>query len=245
MALGQQLREARERQGLTTSQVAAATRMKMQIVEAIEREDFGKIAAPIYGKGFIKLYAELVGADPRPLLREYVERLSDAAKTPSLVSEGTGKRPVVEPIHAGVAPLHPDESHVQLTSRENVETPAPSTPAGDEEMDLFSHAARAKPAAPSSAGTPPPPEEIEPAPSTPPPPVARGEPEVTLGDRLSEMNLWQSPIRAASLVIGLVLLILLVISTLSRCVVSPKHAQGSAHRAELQVVVQPPEPYFE
>ena len=36
MALGEQLRKARESLNLTTSQVAAATRMKVQIVEAIE-----------------------------------------------------------------------------------------------------------------------------------------------------------------------------------------------------------------
>ena len=64
MALGEQLREAAHAaRSLTASEVAAATRMKVQIVEAIEQEDFSKIAAPIYGKGFIKLYAEHVGLD--------------------------------------------------------------------------------------------------------------------------------------------------------------------------------------
>ena len=74
MALGQQLRAARLQRQLTTSQVAAATRMKIQMVEAIEREDFARIPAPIYGKGFIRLYAELVGLDPRPLIEEYLAR---------------------------------------------------------------------------------------------------------------------------------------------------------------------------
>ena len=83
MALGEQLREARRGKEQTQSQVAAATRMKVQIVEALEAENFACIPAPIYAKGFIRLYAEHVGLDPEPLIREYVETfVGDAA--PSL-----------------------------------------------------------------------------------------------------------------------------------------------------------------
>ena len=87
MALGETLREARLRKNLTSSQVAAATRMKVQVVEAIEREDFSKVAAPIYGKGFIRLYAEEVGLDAAPLIEEYVTRFV-SSKAPSLISAG-------------------------------------------------------------------------------------------------------------------------------------------------------------
>jgi hypothetical protein len=73
MALGATLKEARERKGLTPQQVADATRMMEQIVEDLEREDFRKIAAPLYGRGFIKLYAECVGLDPEPLVTEFIE----------------------------------------------------------------------------------------------------------------------------------------------------------------------------
>jgi cytoskeleton protein RodZ len=72
MALGEQLRKARLARKETTSQVANATRMKVQQVEAIENEDFSKIPAPIYAKGFIKLYAEHVGLDPQPLIGDYI-----------------------------------------------------------------------------------------------------------------------------------------------------------------------------
>lgn len=72
MALGAKLKAARLEKGLTTSQVASATRMKIQIVEDIEREDFSKIAAVIYGKGFIRLYAEQVGLNPGPLIEDYL-----------------------------------------------------------------------------------------------------------------------------------------------------------------------------
>jgi hypothetical protein len=73
MGLGDTLHEARVRMGMSTSEVAAATRMKVQMVDAIEQEDFSDVAAPIYGKGFIKLFAEHVGLDAAPLVQEYVD----------------------------------------------------------------------------------------------------------------------------------------------------------------------------
>jgi hypothetical protein len=72
MAIGPALQEARLKKQLTTSQVAELTRMKMQIVDDLEHDDFHRIAATIYGKGFIKLFAECVGLDPAPLIADYM-----------------------------------------------------------------------------------------------------------------------------------------------------------------------------
>jgi cytoskeletal protein RodZ len=58
--------------------VAEATRIKVQIVEAIEQDDFSRIPAPTYAKGFIKLIAEQVGEDPAPLLQAYTDHLGVA-----------------------------------------------------------------------------------------------------------------------------------------------------------------------
>ncbi len=71
MALGAILRAERERRGLTEHQVADATKMMVQMVRELEEEDFHRIAAPIYGRGFIKLYAGLLELDPAPLLAEF------------------------------------------------------------------------------------------------------------------------------------------------------------------------------
>ncbi len=88
MALGNILQEARMRKKLTASEVAAATRMKIQLVQAIEQEDFSAFPATIYGKGFIKLFAEYVDIDPTPLIEEYV----------SVVSSGKVTQPAPAPI---------------------------------------------------------------------------------------------------------------------------------------------------
>ena len=105
MGLGDILRKARESRKLTASQVAAATHMKMQTVEAIEKEDFSTMPAAIYCKGFIKLYAEYMGLDPDPLTKEYVERFvapppveSEMAEEPAVFKMSSKDKDDLPPI---------------------------------------------------------------------------------------------------------------------------------------------------
>ena len=69
---GSTLRLAREAKGYTQVQVAEITRMAPSTVADLENENFGRIAAPIYGRGFVKLYCEAVGIDPKPLIDEFM-----------------------------------------------------------------------------------------------------------------------------------------------------------------------------
>ncbi len=93
MSLGEKLCNARLARKETASVVAKATRMKVQTVEDIEREDFSRLSAAIYAKGFIKLYAEHVGLDPKPLIDEYMARFAqrDAAGGAQVNAAHVGK----------------------------------------------------------------------------------------------------------------------------------------------------------
>ena len=73
-SIGQQLKAARERKGVTASQAAAATHLKVQHVEALERDDYSRLTVPTYAKGFLKIYAEYLGLDSVPLIREYSQQ---------------------------------------------------------------------------------------------------------------------------------------------------------------------------
>jgi len=84
--LGETLRAARERRGLSQAEVAAATRIKVHLIAAIEKNDFSRIAVPLYGKGFVKMYAECVGLDPAPLIRQYLNGYARSVQ-PSLHAE--------------------------------------------------------------------------------------------------------------------------------------------------------------
>ena len=83
MSLGNTLRTAHEACGLTTSELAARTHMLVQIVEGLENEDFRRIPAPIYGRGFIKLYCEAVDLDPKPLQAEFMDLFNRAKDAPA------------------------------------------------------------------------------------------------------------------------------------------------------------------
>ena len=100
MALGEILKNARVKKGLSFSDVAENTHMLVQIVEALEREDFRRIAAPIYGRGFVKLYAECLDLDPEPLIRDFMT-LYDGARMPTLrpikAEQPIAERPKPEP----------------------------------------------------------------------------------------------------------------------------------------------------
>ena len=87
--IGQVLKAAREKKGVTASQAGAATRIKVQHIEEMERNDFSRMAAPAYAKGFIKLYAEYLGLDPAPLIRVYAASLKPEEVRPPLAVEYT------------------------------------------------------------------------------------------------------------------------------------------------------------
>ena len=69
---GSSLRRAREAKGYSVAQIADLTRMAPRTVQELESENFSHIAAPIYGRGFVKLYCEAVGLDPRPFIDEFM-----------------------------------------------------------------------------------------------------------------------------------------------------------------------------
>jgi transcriptional regulator with XRE-family HTH domain len=112
MALGATLKEARMRKKLTASEVASGTRMKVQVVTALEEEEFSTIAAPIYAKGFIRLYAEFVGLEPEALVTEYVDRFLEPKP-----------KATVEP-----EPEPTPEPDLSRRSHAKPEPPAPTTP---------------------------------------------------------------------------------------------------------------------
>ena len=175
MALGEILRETREAKGLTASEVAQGTRMKVQIVEDLEREDFGRIAAVIYGKGFIKLYAEFIGLDPAPLLDEYVAISS--GKPRSIVNTEPPARKVIRRAARTSVPAEAPNGVPETSEKAppaDGKAVASSQPSGE---DLFSLAARkiAAPAQPAPSDEPAPSVVIEDeSVAEPPEPKAKG-----------------------------------------------------------------------
>jgi cytoskeleton protein RodZ len=77
--IGAHLREARERAGITLRDVAAATKISVPALEALERNDIGRLPGGIFVRAFVRAYARHVGLDPEDAVRRFVARFPDAA----------------------------------------------------------------------------------------------------------------------------------------------------------------------
>lgn len=92
MEFGKSLREAREAKGYTIAQIAETTHIMSSVIEGLEKEDFSRIAAPIYGRGFVKLYCEAVGLEAKPFVDEFMEIMNGNH------SVSIKERPVAAPV---------------------------------------------------------------------------------------------------------------------------------------------------
>ncbi len=90
MDFGSQLREARERRGVSLRQIATATRISIRALEALERNDIAKLPGGIFSRAFVRAYAEEVGLDPDDAVREFLTQFSH--------EDVTAGSPLTEPL---------------------------------------------------------------------------------------------------------------------------------------------------
>jgi len=69
--IGSSLREARERQNLEFSRIEHDTRIRAKFLRALEDEQFDRIPAPAYARGFLRTYADYLGLDAQRFVDEY------------------------------------------------------------------------------------------------------------------------------------------------------------------------------
>jgi hypothetical protein len=86
VSIGDTLAQARHQAGLTVAQVSQRTRVRETIIRGIEGGDYSACGAGFYARGYIRIIAQEVGADPEPLIREYdaVHRAPGAQSAVSL-----------------------------------------------------------------------------------------------------------------------------------------------------------------
>ena len=131
MEFGKSLREAREAKGYTTAQIAETTHIMPSVVEGLEKEDFSRIAAPIYGRGFVKLYCEAVGLEAKPFVDEFMEIMNGNREV------SIKERPVAAsaPVQDAVPPPPPPPPPPPATERDlftqEPETHEPPPPAAE------------------------------------------------------------------------------------------------------------------
>lgn len=102
MSIGAALAGARQRSGLSVSELSRRTRIRQVIIEGIERDDYSGCGGDFYARGHIRAIARAVGTDPRPLIDEY----DTTHRTEQEISETVVLHPD-EPPEQGDAPPGP------------------------------------------------------------------------------------------------------------------------------------------
>lgn len=69
--LGIFLKSEREKKGLSLEQLAKTTKLRLQYVEALENEDWGRLPSPVFIKGFVKSYTKALGLDYREVIGQF------------------------------------------------------------------------------------------------------------------------------------------------------------------------------
>ena len=88
-SLGQRLRAAREARGVSREEAAAKTKMRVAIIDEIERDQFDRIGHGVYLRGYLNKYLAFLEL-PLVLADRVLERHADL---PPLVTSGTISRP--------------------------------------------------------------------------------------------------------------------------------------------------------
>jgi len=75
--LGARLRQRREEQQIALSTIAEQTKIKISLLEELERDDVSHWPTGIFRRAFIRAYALAIGLDPDAIVREFLERYPD------------------------------------------------------------------------------------------------------------------------------------------------------------------------
>jgi len=76
-SFGAQLRQHREQRQVALSTIATLTKIKMSLLEGLERDDLTHWPAGIYRRSYIRAYAEAIGLDADSIVREFLALYPD------------------------------------------------------------------------------------------------------------------------------------------------------------------------
>jgi hypothetical protein len=82
-SFGSRLRAQRERQQVALSAISEETKIKLSMLEGLERDDVSQWPEGIYRRAYVRAYARAIGFDPETLVREFLEVHPDPIVAPS------------------------------------------------------------------------------------------------------------------------------------------------------------------
>ncbi|HWF85578.1 MAG TPA: helix-turn-helix domain-containing protein [Vicinamibacterales bacterium] len=100
-SFGARLRQRREQQTIALATIAEQTKIKLSLLERLERDDVSHWPSGIFRRAFIRAYAHAIGLEPDVIVREFLELYPDPAE---VVATDPSLRPDVERVQDGAGP---------------------------------------------------------------------------------------------------------------------------------------------
>ena len=96
--IGQILKNAREKKGLSIEELEASTRIVAKFIKALENEDFDALPGEIYVKGFIKNLSDKLSLDAEMVLERYNLQRNGANSEQNLIKNQKSVKKIKEPV---------------------------------------------------------------------------------------------------------------------------------------------------
>ena len=99
-SFGARLRQQRERQQIALSSIAEQTKIKVSLLEELERDDLSHWPVGIFRRSFIRGYAQAIGLDPAPVLVEFLALYpdpTDIVPAPEIIPMADEGREITRP----------------------------------------------------------------------------------------------------------------------------------------------------
>jgi cytoskeletal protein RodZ len=82
-SFGEEIRRERELREITLREISEATKISMRYLDALERNDFRHLPGGVFNKGFVRAYAQFIGADAEAMVNAYLleEQTQEARAT--------------------------------------------------------------------------------------------------------------------------------------------------------------------
>ena len=105
-SFGARLRQRRERQHISLATIAEQTKIKLSLLEALERDDVSHWPSGIFRRAFIRAYAHAIGLEPDVVVRDFLAVHPDPIEVVSTVPATASTAPGVEaPAMSGGPPM--------------------------------------------------------------------------------------------------------------------------------------------
>ncbi len=103
--IGELLKKARTKKGLTIEKVYKKTRIHPGILRALEEGKVENLLNKVYIKGFIKKYSEFLGLDKDFIVREYARNLQDETEQKLYIDKDQPPKNIIKYLNIGLSIL--------------------------------------------------------------------------------------------------------------------------------------------